>query len=152
MKSKKLKRNKDIEATAWLSVASAEPGQITESSVKTFVTIDDALARAHDLLSCLKTLSTYKHPLEVRRGKGVIDMAAKEREESRQIRAGSRTYFVDLEHTKEGKRYLRITESRFKGEDQERERQSLVVFPEDAEEFAQAIGELAALLAEEKGE
>ena len=117
-----------------------------------FATIDDAIGLTHQLLACLQKLSTYKHPLEVRRGKGVMTMAAVEREDSRQIRAGSRTYFVDLEQTKEGKRYLRITESRYKGEGEERERSSLIVFPEDAQAFAEAIGELTAQLAEDASE
>ena len=133
---------KNTQLSATEAIATGEP----------FVTIDDALDQAKRLLSCLQKLSTYKHPLEVRKGKGVIIMAGTEREASRQIRAGSRTYFVDLEQTKEGTRYLRITESRFKGEDKERERNSLMVFPEEAEAFAQAIQELAAQLASEEAE
>ena len=113
-----------------------------------FMTIDDAIALAERLLTCLRTLVQYRHPLEIRKGKGVISMAAAESEESRQIRAGSRTYFVDLVQTKEGKPYLRITESRYKGDDKGHERSSLMVFPEDAEAFAGALNEMISRLAE----
>ncbi len=37
------------------------------------------------------------------------------------------------------KRYLRITESRFKGEDQEREQRSIIVFPQDVTAFVEAV-------------
>ena len=73
-------------------------------------------------------------------------MAGKEQKTSIQVRAGSRTYFVDIETTTAGKRYLKITESRFKGEGSERERASIVVFPEHAKAFTQAVVELAAKL------
>jgi hypothetical protein len=115
-----------------------------------FTTIDDLIGLAQELFVRLRKLGEYKHPLDVRRGnvrrarKEVGSM--KEDRESRQVKAGSRTYFVDVETTREGKRYLRITESRFKGEGSERERQSIVVFPEEAEEFAQAVSEMAAKL------
>ena len=42
------------------------------------------------------------------------------------IRAGSRTYFLDVCQTKDGKDYLVITESRFMGEGKERERQRVI--------------------------
>jgi hypothetical protein len=51
------------------------------------------------------------------------------------VKAGAKTYFFDLKETKEGQTYLTITESRFKGEGQERERISIAVFPEHAQEF-----------------
>ncbi len=41
---------------------------------------------------------------------------------------------------------LKITESRFKGEGQERERQTIRVFPEDAARFAGAVTEMVARL------
>ncbi len=63
--------------------------------------------------------------------------------ESKQVRAGSRTYFIDIEEAKNGKRFLKITESRFKGEGSERERASIIVFPEEANAFAEAVSEMA---------
>ncbi len=63
----------------------------------------------------------------------------KDNSDSKQVRAGSRTYFIDVETSKEGQRYLKITESRFKGEDKERERATIIVFPEKAAELVDAI-------------
>ena len=62
------------------------------------------------------------------------------------VKAGAKTYFIDLKKTKEGKPFLVITESQFKGENQERERTSIVVFPEHARDFSQALGEMVKLL------
>ena len=109
-----------------------------------FTTIDDLAHKAEELASGLRNLGEHKHPLDIRRGikkgKEVSDMA--EKDESRTIKAGSKTYFFDLKETKEGKPFLVITESRFKGEGKERERASVLVFPESAEEFSQAVGEM----------
>ena len=55
------------------------------------------------------------------------------------IRAGSRTYVLDVRQTKDGKDYLAITESRFMGEGKERERQSITVFPEHAHAFVEEL-------------
>ena len=65
----------------------------------------------------------------------------KEQSDSIQVRAGSRTYFVDIGTTADGTRYLKITESRYKGENTQRERASIIVFPEHAEDVVQAITE-----------
>lgn len=67
-------------------------------------------------------------------------------QDSTTVRAGSRTYFFDVKQTAEGKNYLLVTESRFKGEEQERERQTIVVFPEEAEAFARAIEKMVSKL------
>ena len=94
----------------------------------------------------LRKLSGYKHPLDVRRGvrKGVKKRMNDDRQ-SRQIKGSGRTYFLDIETTKGGKPYLRITESR-KGEGDKFERNSINVFPEDADQFAQAVSEMASKL------
>ena len=109
-----------------------------------FTTIDDLAHKAEELASGLRNLGENRHPLDIRRGikkrKGVSDMT--EKDESRTVKAGSKTYFFDLKKTKEGKSFLIITESRFKGEGKERERVSILVFPESAEEFSQAVGEM----------
>lgn len=70
-----------------------------------------------------------------------------ENQDSKMIRAGSRTYFFDLRETKSGKKFLVITESRFTGEGEKRERQSLAVFPENIEEFVQAVQEMGEKIA-----
>ena len=109
-----------------------------------FTTIDDLTQKAEELANGLQKLGEYKHPLDIRKGvrkrKEVSDMA--EREENRTIKAGAKTYFFDIKNTKEGKPFLVITESRFKGEGKERERASVIVFPENAEEFSQAVAEM----------
>lgn len=65
-----------------------------------------------------------------------------DKHKSRLIRAGSRTYFFDVRQTKTGKSFLVITESRFKGEARERERQSIRLFPEQASAFLEELTSL----------
>lgn len=62
--------------------------------------------------------------------------------ESKTLKAGTRTYFFDIKQTQEGKSFLVITESRFKGEGQERERASIAVFPEQAQDFLATVLEM----------
>jgi hypothetical protein len=69
-----------------------------------------------------------------------------ESKESRTIKAGATTYFLDIKQTKDGKPYLLITESRFKGDGNERERRTIIVFQERAKEFSQATSEMCARL------
>ena len=66
--------------------------------------------------------------------------------QSRTIRSGSNTYFFDLKETDEGKTFLVITQSRFKGEEKGHERASLVVFPESSQEFLEAAQEMLSRL------
>ena len=63
----------------------------------------------------------------------------KNEKESLSVKAGSRTYFFDVHETREGKPFLTITESRYMGKDQERERNTVTIFPEQIEEFSQAF-------------
>jgi hypothetical protein len=110
-----------------------------------FITIDDLRQLAEDLATGLDQLSERKHPLAIRRGvgKGVSNMGAGE--DSRTLNGAGRTYFLDVEQTREGKRYLRITESR-KSEAGKFERNSVLVFPEDAAAFSKAATEMLAKL------
>ena len=71
-----------------------------------------------------------------------------EHEDSITVKAGSKTYFFDLKQTRDNKPYLLITESRFKGEGEERERVSISIFPETAEAFGQAVTGMMARLGE----
>ena len=113
-----------------------------------FVTIDDLVVRADELATGLRVLSEYNHPLDIRRGvkrgEEVSEMA--DDSDSRTVKAGAKTYFLDIKKTKEDKPYLVITESHFKGEGKKRERVSISVFPEQAEEFVGAVSEMAAKL------
>jgi len=69
-------------------------------------------------------------------------------QKSETIRAGSKTYFIDLKETKEGKPFLVITESRFKGEGEDHERISIAVFPEYSKAFLSALQEMVPELEE----
>ena len=111
-----------------------------------FTTIDDLVEKAQELFRGLRRLSEYKHPLDVRRGtrKGV-EKAMNHDRQSMQIKGSGRTYFLDIEKTKGEQPYLRITESR-KGDGDKWERNTINVFPEDAEEFAAAVSEMIAKL------
>ena len=118
-----------------------------------FITIDDCIQLAHELTDQLHKLGQLKYPLGVRRGRvrrakrREVDSMSNNRI-SKQVKAGSRTYFFDIEMAKTdtNRKYLKITESRFVGEGQERERTMIVVFPEHASEFVEAMSEMAAKL------
>jgi hypothetical protein len=62
--------------------------------------------------------------------------------ESKTVKAGSKTYFFDLKETKEGQPFLTITESRLIGEGKNRERASIAVFPDHAQDFLEATQEM----------
>jgi hypothetical protein len=103
-----------------------------------FTTIDDLLHKAQELFVGLRKLSGYK----VRKW---VKKRMNDDRQSRQIKGSGRTYFLDIEKTRDDKPYLRITESR-KGAGDKFERNSINVFPEDADEFAQAVSEMASKL------
>ena len=58
------------------------------------------------------------------------------------IRAGGKTYFLDIRETKSGDRYLQITESRLK-EGGGRYRSNIVIFKEYFDKFRQVLDEMA---------
>jgi hypothetical protein len=113
---------------------------------KQFTTIDDALEIVpglEKLAGILKDLGERPYPLAVRKGvrHNMTDVQVSE-----QIKGGSSTYFMDIQGTPGGKKYLRITQSRkAKGEDSF-ERSSIFVFPEEAEEFGQKLTKILAEL------
>lgn len=63
---------------------------------------------------------------------------------SKTLKLSTRTMFFDVLKTKEGKPYLKITESRIKGE--ERLRNTIVIFPEDVEDFKKTFEEMLTLV------
>lgn len=77
---------------------------------------------------------------EIPAGEEVVDMT--EHDDSIIVKAGSKTYFFDLKQTRDNKPYLLLTESRYKGEGEERERVSITIFPESAAPFGQAVAEM----------
>jgi len=108
-----------------------------------YTTIDDVIRIAKELLDRLSMLGEYKRPLDVRRGRKEVVKMVERDEKSKTLKAGSKTYFFDLKETKDGKPYLVITESRFKGEGEERERSAILVFQESAQEFAEAVSQMS---------
>lgn len=64
------------------------------------------------------------------------------------LKCGRRTYFFDVNIASNSKRYLKITESQFLGEGQERKRNSFVLFPEDVLNFQQRFEEIKGFLAQ----
>ena len=114
----------------------------SEPDRQPFITIDDCVQRAQELAAGLQNLTKCKYPLDIRRGlrKEVKD-DMNFNQPSKQIKGSGRTYFLDVEKTREGKAYLKITESR-KGKGDTFERNSIHVFPEDAETFARAVSEM----------
>jgi hypothetical protein len=107
-----------------------------------YTTIDDVIRLATELLVRLNQLGEYKHPLDVRKGRKEVVNMVERQENSKIVKAGSKTYFFDVKETKEGKPYLLITESRFKGEGEERERSSIIVFQDNAQEFTEAVTQM----------
>ena len=104
--------------------------------LKPIVTIDDLEQVADVLHKGLQALGQYKYPLALRKG---VNFMTDKNVASKTIKAGAQTYFLDIKKTKKGKPYLVITESRFKGEKKDRERQSIAVFPENAKEFVKEV-------------
>ena len=116
-----------------------EQQSLSDKKKEKITTIDDLLVTAGKLYKGLITLSQQKHPLDIRRG--VSDMNIER--ESETVKAQGRTYFFDLESTKEGKPYLRITESYINKQDNEPKRNTILVFQDDIQEFTQAMTKMA---------
>ena len=118
---------------------SREQQPLSDKKREKVTTIDDLLVNAGKLYKGLIELSQQRHPLDIRRG--VSDMNAER--ESETVKAQGRTYFLDLESTKEGKPYLRITESHINKEKNESVRNTILVFQEDIHDFMQAFTKMA---------
>ena len=58
------------------------------------------------------------------------------------VRFGKRTYFFDVNNTPEGKKYLKITESKFVEEGKPRLYNSFVLFPENLSGFQKNLNEV----------
>lgn len=117
---------------------------------ESFTTLDDLVSQAETLAGGLRRLSETRHPLDIRRGvppSEGVDVA--EQADSLTVKAGAKTYFFDLKATRDGTPYLLITESRFKGEDGERERVTISIFPETASQFGGAVAGMVARLGQQ---
>lgn len=104
----------------------------------------EAVARLSGASPAPRTPLEAQMQPEIPAGEEVVDMA--EHDDSIIVKAGSKTYFFDLKQTRDNKPYLLLTESRFKGEGEERERVSITIFPESAAPFGQAVAEMVTRL------
>ena len=109
---------------------------------KSFTTIDDVIYLSQELFTRLTEIGKYKHPLAVRKGVKVMP----DNKESETVRAGAITYFFDIKETRDSKPFLIITESRFKGEGEDHERKSIIVFQEHINEFAESVSKMKNIL------
>ena len=103
------------------------------------ISFDQILARTIDLTMGLKKLVKPRTRAKFGEGsrKGVTCMNEQDEVNSRTLTAGKKTYFFDIKESKNGKLYLLITESWFKDEESKNpERNSILVFPEQAKDFA----------------
>lgn len=93
-------------------------------------------------------LTTLKYRLRIlyNAGNGKGGESMSDNQESKIVKAASRTYFLDFKQTRDDKTYLVITESR-KVADDNFERHSISVFPEDAAAFLAAVQERVTQLA-----
>ena len=71
---------------------------------------------------------------------------AKSKVKSSVLRMGARTYFFDVNLASNDKKYLKITQSRFVGEGKDRVRNSVVLFPEDVQDFQKNLKEMTGYL------
>jgi hypothetical protein len=103
-----------------------------------FVTIEDCIPFAQELVARLGPLGAQRHPLDVRKG---VRVALTNNQPSRTIKATSRTYFFDVKTAQTGAMCLVITESRIK----EKRRSQIIVFPEEVQAFVVDLREMAEL-------
>lgn len=60
----------------------------------------------------------------------------------KRLKFGKRMYFFDIGEAVNGSKYLKITESRFVKEGEDRKRNSFLLFKDDMEPFSTALGEV----------
>ena len=74
------------------------------------------------------------------------DFAKKQPIKSSTLKCGKRTYFFDVNLASNNKKYLKITESRFVEEGQDRKRNSFILFSDDVQNFHSRLGEVIGYL------
>jgi hypothetical protein len=62
---------------------------------------------------------------------------------SESLKAGGRTYFFDIKEAKSGRPYLTVTETRFDKSSGQRERSSLIFYPEGIRDFHKIFQSMA---------
>ena len=58
---------------------------------------------------------------------------------SKTVQAKSRTYFFDIREAKSGKNFMSITESRYNRDSDERQRSTIIIFPDAIRGFAKTF-------------
>jgi len=104
-----------------------------------FRSIDGLLVIAEYLYKGLINLSNQRNPLLIY--KGVKNMQPNNDHEM--VKASSRTYFFDIETTKTGKPYLKVTESRINTETKQQQRNTILIFQEDMLKFTGTLNAMA---------
>lgn len=101
-----------------------------------FLTIDDVVLSAGMLYDEIKKLSKQRNPLDIRRG---VRRMNTEQKNGEMVKGSGKTYFLDIQETKTGKPYLKITETRKDTKSGEQIRNSIFIFQEDIQALADAI-------------
>ena len=114
---------------------SGEEELVPNKRKESFTTIDDCLVFAGKLYKGLIELSNRKRPLDIR--KGVMSMNSEQKGEV--LKTSGKTFFLDIEETKNNKPYLKITESRKNPKNGDQIRNSIIIFQEDIRKFSQAV-------------
>ena len=70
----------------------------------------------------------------------------KNKVKSSYFRIGAKTFFFDVNLASNNNRYLKVTESRYMGEGAESIRNSVVIFPEQIEDFQRSLKEMVVYL------
>ena len=112
---------------------------VPEEKKEKVITIDDLLYLSGKLYKQMIEFSNSKHPLEIRRGV----MAMPDDSESRIIKGAGRTFFMDVEKTRDGNPYLKISESRIDGKTKEQVRNTIFIFEDDLMPFSKAVSHFA---------
>lgn len=65
---------------------------------------------------------------------------------SSKFRIGANTFYFDVNLAANNQKYLKVTESRYMGEDEDRIRNSVVIFPEQVADFQKNLKEMIGYL------
>ena len=68
-----------------------------------------------------------------------METSKKSSVKSSKFSQGARTFFFDVNVASNNAKYLKITESRFTGEGKDRVRSSVVLFPENIQDFQKKV-------------
>ncbi len=72
-----------------------------------------------------------------------MEISDKKALKSEILKCGKRTFFFDLHLASNNKKYIKITESTFVAEGQDRKRNTFLLFPEDLEGFQSKLATIS---------